>query len=104
MWHRSFLYCLNEAKHRGLCLYGAGYWGGIALRLFSLFSVTPLCYCDDDESKIGKTFHNIPVLSLKDAAASYPNAVYIVCIDQTESYGLWGRVHQKKNVIQPKNI
>ena len=96
MWHRSFLYCLNEAKHRGLCLYSAGYWGGIALRLFSLFSVTPLCYCDDDESKIGKTFHNIPVLSLKDAAASYPNAVYIVCIDQTESYGLWGRVHQKK--------
>lgn len=96
MWHKSFLHCLNEAKRRGLCLYGAGYWGELTLRLFSLFSVTPVCYCDDNISKTGKTFHDIPVLSLKDAVALYPNAVYIVCIDQTETYGLWGRVHQKK--------
>lgn len=103
MWHRSFLSCVNEARKRGLCLYGAGFWGDMAFRLFSLFGVIPVCYCDDDDLKIGKLLNGIIILTLQDAAVQFPNAVYIVCVDQTETWGLWGRVHQKKMIDNLKS-
>lgn len=98
MWHRSFLFCIDEAKKRGLCLYGAGYWGNVAYHLFSLFDIVPVCYCDDDSSKVGRMINHIPVLALQDAATQFPDAVYIVCVDQTETCGSWGRVYQKKMI------
>ena len=96
MWHRSFIYYLNESRKRELCLYGADYWGNLAYQLFSLFHITPKCYCDDNTALEGKTLNDIPIMSLKNAASLFPDAVYIVCIDQTETFGAWGRVHQKK--------
>lgn len=95
MWNRSLLYCVNEAKKRGICFYGAGYWGSIAYKIFSLFDIVPLCYCDDDISKTGHEYNGINVLSLSEAAMQFPEAIYIVCIDQTKKYGSYNRDLQK---------
>lgn len=95
MWNRSLLFCVNEAKKRGICFYGAGYWGNIAYRLFSLFDIEPLCYCEDDTSKIGKCINEVPVLSVREAAEQFPEAVYIVCIDITRTTGAYNRYSQK---------
>ena len=95
MWNRSLLYCVSEAKKRGICLYGAGYWGNVAYQLFSLFNVTPVCYCDDDDSKVGKEYNGSPVLSLQEAVEEFPTSVYIVCIDQTRKFGAYNRSLQK---------
>lgn len=95
MWNRSLLFCVNEAKERGICLYGAGYWGNVAYKLFSIFHISPLCYCDDDVLKVGKDYNGISVLSLQEAAKRFPNAIYIVCVDLTRKQGLSNRDLQK---------
>lgn len=76
------------AKERGLVLYGNGFWGEVTVRIFSLFSVYPICFCDDDNKKLGiKTIsmkdgedictYEIPVMSLNQAVDMFPNAIYI---------------------------
>ncbi len=95
MWNRSLLFCADEAKKRGICFYGAGYWGNVAYKLFSLFDIKPLCYCDDEASKIGKMYNGVPVLSVQEAAEQFPKAVYIVCIDITKTTGSFNRDFQK---------
>ena len=30
MWHKSILDTVRQAKERGMCLYGAGFWGEVA--------------------------------------------------------------------------
>ena len=95
MWNRSLMYCINDAKERGICLYGAGYWGDVAYKIFSMFHVMPLCYCDDDALKVGKKYNGISIMSLQEAAKQFPNAVYIVCIDLTRKPGATNRDLQK---------
>lgn len=35
VWHRSLLDTVKQARQRGLCLYGAGFWGEITYKVFS---------------------------------------------------------------------
>ena len=53
MWHRSILETVRQERDRGLCLYGAGFWGKIGFDIFKKLGVTPLCFCDDDTEKQG---------------------------------------------------
>lgn len=89
MWHRSLLSTLKEAKERGLCLYGAGFWGEIAYKLFTKMGVNPLCFCDDDTNKWGMNYQGLKIYSLEDAVKIYPNAIYIVCVNNTRRRGEW---------------
>ena len=44
MWHRSILETVRQERDRGLCLYGAGFWGKIGFDIFKKLGVTPLCF------------------------------------------------------------
>lgn len=87
MWHRSLLDTVNQANHRGLCLYGAGFWGEITYKVFVKMGHVPLCFCDDAEGKWNHEFQGLPVYSLKDAVQRYPNAVFLVCKEGRKSVG-----------------
>lgn len=88
MWHRSILDTIEHAKQRGLCLYGAGFWGEVAYQLFTKLGVTPLCYCDDDPDKWGEAYQGLPVHSLEEATQKYPGAVYIPCVNAATDRGI----------------
>lgn len=81
-WHKSLLDIVKKGKERGLVLYGAGFWGGIAYKLFAMFDLFPVCYCDDDSNKNGTEYKGRSVYSLEECAVKHGNAVYIVCIDE----------------------
>lgn len=78
--YRSLYSIVERVKSSGLVIYGAGYWGKISLRIFALFDVAPVCFCDDNLDKQGtyliQNNVKIPVISLDEAAEKYPNAVY----------------------------
>ena len=80
-WHKSFYQVSENAKKRGLILYGAGIWGEIAYQLFDLQGVNPICYADDDINKQGTDYNGTKVLSLAEAAEKYGQAVFVVCVD-----------------------
>ena len=96
MWHRSLLDTVNQAKKRGLCLYGAGFWGEIAYRLFCKMGCEPICYCDDNAEKWDTEYMGLPVYSLEDGVKRYPEAVYLVCVDVTKRAGTWNRADFNK--------
>lgn len=83
-FYRSIYAIADHARAQGLVLYGAGFWGEMACRIFALFQVFPTAFCDDDPQKQGTQLeyggHMIPVLSLDEAAARMPNAVYIATV------------------------
>ena len=79
MWHRSILETVRQERDRGLCLYGAGFWGKIGFDIFKKLGVTPLCFCDDDTEKQGENYCEIPVYSLKKAVELYPNVILSFC-------------------------
>lgn len=83
-FYRSIYSVMDHARERGLVFYGAGYWGEVACRIFSLFQVYPACFCDDDPAKQGTPFHfedrEIPIVSLDEAAERFPQAVYIATV------------------------
>ncbi len=91
MWHKSILDTVRQAKERGMCLYGAGFWGEVAYKVFTKLGVSPKCFCDDASDKWGKEYQGIPVYSLEDAVKQYPGAVYIVCADTIKKRDVWGR-------------
>ena len=110
MWHRSILDTAEQAKKRGLCLYGAGFLGKIAYDVFHKLGLTATCFCDDDPDKQGQLYQGIPVLSVKDAIEQYPEAVYIPCVDSIKREGHWNRynlLHMmetlKKNHVYDSN-
>lgn len=80
-FYKSICSVSDHAGEQGLVLYGAGFWGETACRIFSLFQVYPACFCDDDPAKQGTLFHfegrEIPIVSLDEAARRFPHAVYI---------------------------
>ncbi len=80
-WHRSLFDVVKKGKKNGLILYGAGFWGRLGYELFAMFDLIPICYCDDDPTKIGTDYMGKPVYSLEKCAVEYKNAVYIVCIE-----------------------
>lgn len=88
-FYRSIYSVAEHAKEHGLVLYGAGFWGKVSGKLFSLFQVYPTCFCDDAVEKIGVPVEiegrSIPTLSLDKAAQLFPNAVYISTA--TSGYG-----------------
>lgn len=104
MWHRSIVNTVEHAKERGLCLYGAGYWGEVAYRVFKKMGCTPLCYCDDNSGKWSTRYQGLPVYSLEEAIERYPNAIYIVCIDVTKQTGTWNRIHYNKMLHRLKDL
>lgn len=91
MWHRSIVNTIEQIKKRGLCLYGAGFIGEIAYKIFEKLGQQPVCYCDDDYKKQGQIFQGIPVLSVDVAVEKYPDAVYIPCADSSKKTGRWNR-------------
>lgn len=100
-WHRSILEIAKLSKVNGLVLYGAGFFGKKALEIFSLFDVTPVCYCDDNENK--QTLEGeIPCFSLSKATELYPNAIYLVCVDETPSVGNYEREARVQMIDQLK--
>lgn len=84
-WHRSLLDTLEQAETRGICLYGAGFWGEIAYEIFEKMGRSPLCFCDDNKGTQGTVYHELPVYSLKETVRRYPDAIYIVCVDMKQS-------------------
>lgn len=92
MWQRSILEAVRMAKERGLCLYGAGFWGRVAYDVFNKLGLEATCFCDDDIQKQNSQCCGRDVLSLEDACAKYPKAVYIPCIDVTKKVGTWNRL------------
>lgn len=88
-FYRSIYSVAQDAAERGLVLYGAGCWGELAVRIFSLFHVCPACFCDDDPEKQGTYFQHegslIPILSLADAARQMPDAVYIATVSSNST-------------------
>lgn len=83
-FYRSIYDIVDRIRGNGLVIYGAGYWGEVSLRIFSLFGVNPICFCDDDPAKQGTAVTNagraIPVLALDDAAEKYPGAIYFAAV------------------------
>lgn len=98
-WHKSIIDIANVAKLNGLVLYGAGFWGDKALQIFSLFDVNPLCFCDDDKKKHGTKKNEVLCISLEEAVELYPQAVYLVCVDETPTIGNYER-EARTNMIQ----
>lgn len=96
----SVLECVRK---QGAVFYGAGFTGKIAYQLFSMFQVKPVCFCDDALQKQGSEFEcdgvSIPILSLDEAAARAPDAVYITTVS-----GGWGNqrevMQQRRNVMR----
>ena len=93
MWHRSILDTVGQAEKRGLVLYGAGFWGKIACRLFKKLGVQPLCYCDDAADKQEELCQGLTVYSFEKAVRVFPGAVYIVCVDSMRQVGKEKREH-----------
>ncbi len=91
MWHKSITDTINQAKEREMCLYGAGFWGEIAYRIFTKMGCNPVCFCDDAPEKCRQKYQDLPVYSLEEAVERYPNAVYLVCIDVEKRVGTWNR-------------
>ncbi|MBR3606313.1 MAG: hypothetical protein IKL51_01895 [Lachnospiraceae bacterium] len=89
--YRSIYTIVEDIRQHGLVIYGAGFWGKITYRIFSLFELVPLCFCDDAPEKQRKSFQDkeisIPVLSLDQAAHLYPEAVYISAVSGHEKVG-----------------
>jgi len=86
-FYRSIFEIVEKAREDGLVLYGAGLWGSVTERIFKLFGISPVVFCDDDITKQGKYFsegkisdNGIPVMSLDTAADLYPNAIYITTV------------------------
>lgn len=104
MWHRSILETVRQERDRGLCLYGAGFWGKIGFDIFKKLGVAPVCFCDDDLEKQGKNYCGIPVYSLKEAVKLYPNAIYIPTVDVTKKKGLWNRERYTKMLETLKEL
>lgn len=92
MWQRSILDTLKQAEKRGLCLYGAGFWGKTAYDIFDKLGLKATCFCDDDIQKQNSQYCGLEVLSLEAACVKYPDAVYIPCIDVTKQVGTWNRL------------
>lgn len=78
--YRSLYSMVEQVRSNGLVIYGAGFWGKISWQIFNLFDVTPECFCDDDSDKQGTYLIQdnvkVPIISLDEAAAKYPSAVY----------------------------
>lgn len=81
MWHKSLLDTVRQAKKRGLVLYGAGFWGEIAHKVFTKMGCSPVCFCDDDPNKQGATYCGISILPLEQAIQQYPEAIFLPCTD-----------------------
>lgn len=80
-WYHSIYDIVRQSKERGLIVYGAGFWGAIAYEIFERLGVSVLCYCDDAEQKQGKMQKDKKILSLKEAAEVFPDAVYIIAVE-----------------------
>lgn len=91
MWHRSILDTVRQGEQRGLCLYGAGFFGKIAYQIVERLGGHPLCFCDDDADKQGTTYQGLSVYSVEEAVKKYPDAVYLVCIDSMRKKGAINR-------------
>ena len=81
-FYRSLFDIVDTARERGIVFYGAGFWGEITWRIFRLFSVKPLCFCDDDPDKRTQPhpLTQAPVLDIDEAVRRYPNAVYLATV------------------------
>lgn len=91
MWHRSILDTVRQGEQRGLCLYGAGFFGKIAYQIVERLGGHPLCFCDDDADKQGTTYQGLSVYSVEETVKKYPDAVYLVCIDSMRKKGAINR-------------
>ena len=85
-YYSSIFEISDHCRKKGLVIYGAGFWGIQMLQIFSKFCIAPLMIADDDAEKQGSFFNEcgvsdkqtgIRIVSLDEAASTYPNAVYI---------------------------
>lgn len=83
-FYRSLYSIVEQAKRNGLVIYGAGFWGEISVKIFSLFQVIPTLFCDDDPTKQGTSIclgdAVVPIVSLDEAAQQLPEAVYFAAV------------------------
>lgn len=105
-WHDGILEIVSAAKKSGFVIYGTGAYGKLTYDIFRLWDLTPLCFADDSAlyHTQGLPFETgIPVLSLDEAAARYPDAVFIRADNSqyAKIQGLSGIVETKtKNLIK----
>ena len=102
-FYPSIMNLADSAKIKGLVLYGAGFWGEVAVKIFQMFDLTPICFCDDiKKGQIKRIMTNrgmveIPIVSLKHAARNHPEAIYIATVsniggEKSERYKLNSRL------------
>ena len=82
-WYPSIYEIAEAAEKRCLVVYGAGFWGQKTFEIFQLFGISPVCFCDDDVTKVGTDYCGIPVISFQDALFSYPDAIYIAAANNS---------------------
>jgi hypothetical protein len=86
---------VEQARQTGLVIYGAGFWGELTHRIFSLFNLKPICFCDDNIKKIGIQYCNTDVISLADAVQKYGNSIFIAAADDTPIIGVRNYMNNK---------
>lgn len=103
-WHKSILDVAKHAAKFGIVIYGAGFWGKIALQVLQIWDIEKIVFCDDDKKKQGMTVNERKVISLEEAAVTYGEAVYIVCIDETKKGDAQGIICRRKMLQRLKDL
>jgi len=67
-----------DYKDKDLILFGCGRWGGFYLDLINSYRIgKPVAFCDNNQEVVGKTFKQLPVVSVEDAVRN-ENAVFVI--------------------------
>lgn len=69
-----------KSSNLPVVLFGAGVVGEVALFSLREKGITPICYVDNNDEKIGNTFHELPVVSLESLKKTGKQYVFIVAI------------------------
>jgi len=95
--YRSIFEIIEQCKKKELIIYGAGFWGIQAYKIFARLKITPKLLVDDDSDKQGKYFNEngvttshsgVSIVSLDEAISLYPNAIYVCAVTQDNNNNL----------------
>ncbi|MCL2284591.1 MAG: FkbM family methyltransferase [Fibromonadales bacterium] len=83
-------------KHRSafdrICIWGAGYFGWLTLRILNKLGLDVECFVDNDKAKIGTRYLHKPVISPEKVLSDYPG-IYILI-------GVWFSGHEVRQQLK----
>lgn len=75
----------DDYRNSIIVLFGAGEIGDYCRIMIKAYGIgRDLFFCDNNSSKQGKCFRNVPVISVEEAVNRLPEAVYIIASDRFE--------------------